>query len=237
MQQNAEYAKLFRGRPLRFVLPLLDRNLKKASVAKLTRSTSESSGISTLSSIFKRANETLNCSFDDDCEEHVPTIEQGFHRRNRPKADDNGIEALLAKNLIKLQNTNCKAVTLSDGSIFCQPEILCKFGCETPRINNEKFLGLKYRYFYAISSDVDAENPGSIIKVDTNTKTCRVWCEENVYPSEPIFVPSPDSNVCTFHLVLNCLINKFFFSFDFQTEDDGGKCSIYNMFNQNYDQG
>lgn len=42
------------------------------------------------------------------------------------------------------------------------PEELCNLGCETPRINNCK-IGHKYRYFYAISSDVDAENPGTVI--------------------------------------------------------------------------
>lgn len=42
------------------------------------------------------------------------------------------------------------------------PQTLCDLGCETPRINDCKF-GNKYRFFYAISSDVDAENPGTVI--------------------------------------------------------------------------
>jgi len=41
------------------------------------------------------------------------------------------------------------------------PETLCNLGCETPRINDDK-IGNKYRFFYAISSDVDAENPGTV---------------------------------------------------------------------------
>lgn len=193
MQQNPEYAKLFRGRPLRFILPLTQSNLKKSSsLIKLTRSISESSGISSFSNMFKIRREAVNSSFDEGG--NVFNDIQGFYRRNRPKAEDDGIEALLATNLIKLSNTNCKAVKLSDGTIFCKPEVLCNLGCETPRINYDKHLGVKYRYFYAISSDVDAENPGTVIKVDTNTKTCRTWCENNCYPSEPIFVPSPDSN-------------------------------------------
>ncbi|VVC28941.1 Hypothetical protein CINCED_3A018818 [Cinara cedri] len=72
------------------------------------------------------------------------------------------------------------------------PETLCNLGCETPRINDCN-IGNKYRFFYAISSDVDAENPGMLIKVDTYKKTCTTWSERNVYPSEPIFVPSPDA--------------------------------------------
>lgn len=42
------------------------------------------------------------------------------------------------------------------------PEVLCDLGCETPRINDYK-IGKKYRFFYAISSDVDTENPGTVI--------------------------------------------------------------------------
>lgn len=45
---------------------------------------------------------------------------------------------------------------------YISPETLCNLGCETPRINSTK-IGNKYRFFYAISSDVDAENPGTVI--------------------------------------------------------------------------
>lgn len=75
MQRIPEYAKMFRGRPLRFVLPLNMEN-----------------------------------------------------------------------------NENC----------FVKPYRLCDLGCETPRINYDKFLGKPYRFFYAISSDVDANNPGNV---------------------------------------------------------------------------
>ena len=34
-----------------------------------------------------------------------------------------------------------------------------------------------------------------VLKVDTVKKEALVWSEENVYPSEPIFVPAPDSKV------------------------------------------
>lgn len=189
MQQNAEYAKLFRGRPLRFVLPLTQSNSKKSlSFANIRRSLSETSGINLLTSMFKKQNMSFD-SYEIDCE-------QGY---NRPTSEDKRIEALLATNLIKLPHTNCTAIKLSDGTVFCKPEILCTLGCETPRINYEKHLAVKYRYFYAISSDVDAENPGTLIKVDTITKSFRTWCERNCYPSEPIFVASPDSNVSTYH--------------------------------------
>ncbi|XP_037298340.1 carotenoid isomerooxygenase isoform X2 [Manduca sexta] len=74
-----------------------------------------------------------------------------------------------------------------------QPQLLADIGCETPRIHYDLHNGKPYRYFYAISSDVDAENPGVLIKVDTKTGETKTWSEKNCYPSEPIFVPAPDA--------------------------------------------
>ncbi|XP_028164893.1 carotenoid isomerooxygenase-like, partial [Ostrinia furnacalis] len=53
--------------------------------------------------------------------------------------------------------------------------------------------GRPYRYFYAISSDVDAEYPGAVIKVDTWTGATLTWSSADCYPSEPVFVPAPDA--------------------------------------------
>ncbi|CAH2002037.1 unnamed protein product [Acanthoscelides obtectus] len=128
MQQNPNYAKMFRGRPARFVLPLNPEKMDKE----------------------------------------------------------------LNRNLIKLKNSKAKAYYLPDGEILVKPERLLDLGCETPRIHYEHYIGKPYRYFYAISSDVDAKNPGTIIKVDTVTRSSKTWCEENCYPSEPIFVPRPN---------------------------------------------
>ncbi|KAF0768060.1 carotenoid isomerooxygenase isoform X1 [Aphis craccivora] len=89
-------------------------------------------------------------------------------------------------------NHNPTSGDIVNEHLYISPEKLCDLGCETPRINDLK-IGTKYRFFYAISSDVDAENPGTLIKVDTYNKTCKTWCEKNVYPSEPIFVSSPDA--------------------------------------------
>lgn len=150
MQNNPDYAKMFRGRPLRFVLPLLQPTKSKS--------------INSLKSFFSK-------SLDDS------------------SADTE----LLAKNLVNLKDSEAEAFSMPDGSIFCKPERLCDLGCETPRINYDKNLGLDYQFFYAISSDVDADNPGTLIKVDVNSKTKLTWCENNCYPSEPIFIPSPDS--------------------------------------------
>lgn len=149
MQNNPDYAKMFRGRPLRFVLPLL-RPAKPKSLTSLKVFFSKS----------------LDDSVDADS---------------------------VSSNLVKLKDSSAAAYSMPDASIFCKPELLCNLGCETPRINYEKNLATEYQFFYAISSDVDADNPGTLIKVDVMNKTRLTWCENNCYPSEPIFIPSPDS--------------------------------------------
>lgn len=149
MQNNPDYARMFKGRPLRFVLPL--KYPEKQSALK---------------SIFNRS-----ASLDG-------------YLKNTFEIDSG--------NLVTLKATNASAHLLPNGSVYCKPELLCDMGCETPRIYYEKYLGLEYQYFYAISSDVDAENPGTIIKVDLKNNTTSTFSENNCYPSEPIFVPSPD---------------------------------------------
>ncbi|RVE52616.1 hypothetical protein evm_002735, partial [Chilo suppressalis] len=74
-----------------------------------------------------------------------------------------------------------------------KPILLADVGCETPRINYDLYNGRPYRYFYAISSEVDAEFPGAVIKVDTVTDEVKTWSEADCYPSEPIFVPAPNA--------------------------------------------
>ena len=78
-----------------------------------------------------------------------------------------------------------------DNKMVVKPLIIADIGCETPAINYDKFNGKKYRYFYAISSDVDADNAGKLIKVDTWTGEFTTWQEENVYCSEPVFLSRP----------------------------------------------
>jgi len=49
-----------------------------------------------------------------------------------------------------------------DNVIVIRPDELCLLGCETPTVNYATYNGRPYRYFYAISSDVDADNPGTV---------------------------------------------------------------------------
>lgn len=110
-------------------------------------------------------------------------------------------------------NLNTYADSLSEAhwingssSVYVQSDELCSMGCETPTINYNVYNGKPYRYFYAISSDVDADNPGTLIKVDTIEKKCRTWAEPNVYASEPIFIPHPEAKAEDDGVLLSSLI-------------------------------
>lgn len=159
MQRNPDYAKMFRGKPLRFILPI------HAAYEAPERT-------SHISNIFNKLSRSI--SFD--------------------KFNPSSGKEIVLENLVTLPSTRATAHRMPNKSIFCTPELLCGLGCETPRYNYESHLGMDYTYFYAISSDVDADNPGTIIKVNVKDKTTVTWAEPNCYPSEPIFLPSPDSS-------------------------------------------
>uniref|UniRef100_A0A182TX11 Uncharacterized protein n=1 Tax=Anopheles melas TaxID=34690 RepID=A0A182TX11_9DIPT len=166
MQNNPDYAKMFRGRPLRFVLPLN---------CGTERAKGRPAGGP------KGSSAAADASWSD-----------MWQNLGSFAAGDSTDSGLVLQNLVQIEDSKATAYVMPNRTIFCKPELLCDLGCETPRIYYERHLGRPYRYFYAISSDVDASNPGTLIKVDVVTKGKLTWCEENVYPSEPIFVPAPD---------------------------------------------
>jgi len=43
-----------------------------------------------------------------------------------------------------------------------ESELIVDIGCETPQINYDAYNGKSYQYFYAISSDVDLDHPGTV---------------------------------------------------------------------------
>ncbi|CRL08261.1 CLUMA_CG020902, isoform A [Clunio marinus] len=96
------------------------------------------------------------------------------------------------ENLVTLPNTKASAyLKLSNGNVFCVPELLSESRCELPRINYENYLGREYKFVYGVSFEKD--NSNSLIKIDVVNKTSILWTESNCYPSEPIFVPSPNA--------------------------------------------
>ncbi|KAL0266943.1 UNVERIFIED_CONTAM: hypothetical protein PYX00_009347 [Menopon gallinae] len=137
----------------------------------------------------------INCMYIDALKEGYKNPNYASMFRGRP-----------LRFVLPINPTKSEAHRIHNGRIFVKPELLCTLGCETPQIHYEKYSGRKYRYFYAISSDVDLENPGTLIKVDVRNKTRMTWCDDNIFPSEPIFVPRPDSAAEDDGVVLSALV-------------------------------
>ncbi|XP_061154472.1 carotenoid-cleaving dioxygenase, mitochondrial-like isoform X2 [Syngnathus typhle] len=88
-------------------------------------------------------------------------------------------------------------VKKSNTRIFCQHEDLhgddlYRYGgLEFPNINYELYNTKPYRYFYGCGSRNILGD--SLLKMDLNDKTLKVWHQKGCFPSEPVFVPSPDA--------------------------------------------
>ncbi|KOC68687.1 Beta,beta-carotene 9',10'-oxygenase [Habropoda laboriosa] len=177
LHKNPDYAKMFRGRPLRFVLPMKRPQSDVPLEHNLITVKTVNQGLEAFQYDSVRYENKSDSKFIDESSLNDTPV-----KANRDKRND-------YKNVLQRR---AAAHRLPDGNVFVKPELLCDLGCETPRLNYDSYLGREYRYFYAISSDVDLENPGTIIKVDILEKTRKTWCEKNVYPSEPIFVADPN---------------------------------------------
>ncbi|GAB1294183.1 Carotenoid-cleaving dioxygenase, mitochondrial [Apodemus speciosus] len=111
---------------------------------------------------------------------------------------DVGMDAPEGENLSPLSYSSASAVKQDDGGIWCSPENLYhedleeEGGIEFPQINYGRFNGKKYSFFYGCGFRHLVGD--SLIKVDVENKTLRVWREEGFYPSEPVFVPVPGAD-------------------------------------------
>lgn len=126
MQNNPNYATMFRAKPLRFVLPLRHRQIQK--VKSFKRSNSLMSVIPNLGT-----NRRLNKSTSFDLGKN-----QQLSAENYQKLDFH------SENLVRIQGTTCTSYLLEDSTVFCEPESLCSLGCETPRIHYDSYSGLSF---------------------------------------------------------------------------------------------
>lgn len=73
-------------------------------------------------------------------------------------------------------------------------EVLGAESIELPRIHYKPYNTKDYRFVYGIG--INRQHPNDfanqLVKVDVQTRTCKVWFEENCYPGEPVFVQTPD---------------------------------------------
>lgn len=151
MQSIGNYANMFRSRPLRFVLPLgADVHRHGQQVpgiwTQLKAFASRSFGMSACDYLKKYASTGVFVDARQLSAEFWPMFEYQFD----------------VTNLVDLPNTRCRAYQTDDAIVYCVPERLSTLGCETPRIN-DGYARKPYRFFYAISSDVDADHPGTVI--------------------------------------------------------------------------
>ncbi|KAK7945529.1 hypothetical protein WMY93_001257 [Mugilogobius chulae] len=91
------------------------------------------------------------------------------------------------KNLVSLPYTTATATMHADGMIWLEPEV-CFLALV--RINYEKFSGKNYTYAYGLG--LNHFVPDRIVKLNVKTKETWVWQEPDSYPSEPIFVQTPE---------------------------------------------
>ena len=69
-------------------------------------------------------------------------------------------------------------------------ERLLRGPVEFPTINYGRRNGRPYRYAYLAATD-HGSLPTAVAKVDVDGRTSRAWSEPDLYPGEPLFVPSP----------------------------------------------
>ncbi|XP_038634402.1 beta,beta-carotene 9',10'-oxygenase-like isoform X3 [Scyliorhinus canicula] len=129
-------------------------------------------------------------------DEAYNTLPKGFPRRFVLPLNINS-NTPIDQNLNTLTYSNAVIFRKADGKIWCEAEdlhdddLLDVGGMEFPQINYAKYNTKKYKFFYGCgANNVMAD---SLIKMDVETKKFKTWKEKGYYPSEPIFVPSPNS--------------------------------------------
>lgn len=150
MQTIKNYSKMFRSRPLRFVLPVAQKQQHDPPTFSLWNSLKKIASKMSASSIEQYLKKYQNTGSIIDSVKTESKFWINFESRYN------------VENLIKLKKCSSRAYRLEDFTIYCVPEVLCDIGCETPRIYEKKSAGNQYRFFYAISSDVDADIPGTV---------------------------------------------------------------------------
>ncbi|XP_076867979.1 carotenoid-cleaving dioxygenase, mitochondrial isoform X3 [Brachyhypopomus gauderio] len=101
------------------------------------------------------------------------------------------------QNLNTRSNSSATAVCLNKHEVFCTFEdlhgddLLDYGGMEFPQIHYDRCNTRPYRYFYGCGFRHLVGD--SLIKMDLEGKKLKVWCQPGYYPSEPIFVPSPNA--------------------------------------------
>uniref|UniRef100_A0A3Q3E0F0 Beta-carotene oxygenase 2b n=1 Tax=Hippocampus comes TaxID=109280 RepID=A0A3Q3E0F0_HIPCM len=136
------------------------------------------------------------------------------------------------QNLNSLPNSSATSLRI----IFCTHEDLHGEdlheygGLEFPQINYGKYNTRPYRYFYGCGFRHLVGD--TLIKMDIQGKHMKVWEQPGLYPSEPVFVPSPDATEEDDGVILSVVItpNKdkstFLLALDAKTFEELGRAEV-----------
>ncbi|XP_007563249.1 beta,beta-carotene 9',10'-oxygenase isoform X1 [Poecilia formosa] len=140
------------------------------------------------------------------------------------------------QNLNTRPSSKATCVKISAYKVFCQHENLHGDdlyeygGLEFPQINYSKFNTRPYRYFYGCGFGHMVGD--SLLKMDLKDKTLKVWHQKGFYPSEPVFVPSPDATDEDAGVILSVVLTPsqdkgtFLLVLDAKTFEELGRANV-----------
>ena len=98
-------------------------------------------------------------------------------------------------------------ISLSDSSV--KYKIISEEPIELPRINYEFSNTKNYRFVYGTGSEKN--NPDNfldrLVKIDIQERISKFWKEEECYPGEPVFSPSPSATKEDEGVIISVVLN------------------------------
>uniref|UniRef100_A0AAQ5ZMQ5 Carotenoid-cleaving dioxygenase, mitochondrial n=1 Tax=Amphiprion ocellaris TaxID=80972 RepID=A0AAQ5ZMQ5_AMPOC len=145
-------------------------------------------------------------------------------------------ETPTGQNLNTRPSSGASCVKVSKDKVFCQHEDLHGDdlheygGLEFPQINYNKCNTRPYRYFYGCGFRHLVGD--SLLKMDLKDKMLKVWYQKGFYPSEPVFVPSPDAKDEDDGVILSVVLTPsqdkgtFLLVLDAKTFEEMGRAAV-----------
>ncbi|KAJ8401705.1 hypothetical protein AAFF_G00376760 [Aldrovandia affinis] len=140
------------------------------------------------------------------------------------------------ENLNTRPSSLATAVKVAKDKVFCNYEDLHGNdlheygGLEFPQINYAKYNTRPYRYFYGCGFRHLVGD--SLLKMDLQGKQLKVWQQPGLYPSEPVFIPSPDATEEDDGVILSVVItptqenSSFLLVLDAKTFEELGRAEV-----------
>uniref|UniRef100_A0A672LPR2 Carotenoid-cleaving dioxygenase, mitochondrial n=1 Tax=Sinocyclocheilus grahami TaxID=75366 RepID=A0A672LPR2_SINGR len=103
-------------------------------------------------------------------------------------------------------------------------------GLEFPHINYARYNTKPYRYYYGCGFRHLVGD--SLIKMDLESKKFKVWRQPDLYPSEPVFIPSPNAEKEDDGVILSVIItpvkdkSTFLLVLDAKTFEELGRAEV-----------